>query len=87
MQLKSMQETHVDEGKVRDHGLDLTDNLGLRCSVEGFEFHIENSLLLRFLLFISISINGQSMCRICFSPPLLLLRPARRQRVQLKRRA
>lgn len=50
---ESTSRTYVDESKIRDHSLDLTDDLGLRRSVKGLKFHIENGLLLWFLLLIS----------------------------------
>ena len=41
---------YVDQSEIRDHGLDLADDLWLRCSIKRLELHIENRLLLRFLL-------------------------------------
>ena len=43
-------ETHINEGEVRNEALNLLDNLGLRCSIEGLKLDIERSLLLRLLL-------------------------------------
>lgn len=44
------EKTYLDEGQVRDHRLDLADDLGLRGRLEGVELDVEDGLLLRLLL-------------------------------------
>ena len=42
--------THLNEGEVGYHSLDLTDDLGLRSSIERLELDVEYGLLLGLLL-------------------------------------
>lgn len=44
------EKTYFDESQVRDHRLDLADDLGLRGRLEGVELHVEDGLLLGLLL-------------------------------------